>query len=118
MTAADLNPRWVRRIRSTESTSRRGLFERSEFPCYLIRDGGGGTRKGCARAEKVLGPFAETKGPRLQGRNPAYNKTLPDLINKSLKLNRGEGEGGEPGFPLTTAGMTGFDWGGNELGFF
>jgi len=28
---------------------------------------------GRARAEMVLGPFTETKGPRLQGRNPASN---------------------------------------------
>ena len=29
-----------------------------------------GTRKGRARAEMVLGPFAETKGPRRTGAKP------------------------------------------------
>ncbi len=33
---------------------------------------------GRARAEMVLGPFAETKGPRLQGRNPA-SKKIPNF---------------------------------------
>ncbi len=30
-----------------------------------------GPPRGRARAEMVLGPFAETKGPRRRGRNPA-----------------------------------------------
>jgi len=68
----------------------RGLFEwrgglgpRSEFPSHLdsgwwARDPGELAseqgRRGRAQARMVLGPFAETKGPRLQGRNPASNK--------------------------------------------
>jgi len=36
---------WARRSRSPESTSRRGLSERSEFPSHLIRGEGGGTRR-------------------------------------------------------------------------
>ncbi|MDT7042737.1 hypothetical protein [Candidatus Nitronereus thalassa] len=53
------------------STLRRGLFERSEFPSHVIRDRGGVYPQGRARADMVLGTFAETKVPRLQGRNPA-----------------------------------------------
>jgi len=37
----------------------------------LIWCGGGGTPKGPRTGNMVLGPFAETKGPRLRGRNPA-----------------------------------------------
>ena len=33
------------------------------------------------------GPFAETKGPRLQGRNPAFNNSQTDpVIKTSLDL--------------------------------
>ncbi len=49
----------VRRSRSSESTSWRGLFERSEFPRHLIRDGSGGTRKRMIKTSVrgVLGPL-------------------------------------------------------------
>ena len=54
---------------------RRGLFERSEFRSRPIGQALEGTLwflpKGCGRHQMVLGPFAKTKGPRLQGRNPA-----------------------------------------------
>ena len=49
----------------------RGLFERSEFRSPNKRDRGKGTPlKGHARAPMVLGPFAETKGPRRVGAKP------------------------------------------------
>ena len=37
-----------------------------------------GPPRGRARAKMVLGPFAETKGTRLQGRNPANNSPPTD----------------------------------------
>ena len=47
----------TRRSWSPESTSRRGLFERSEFPRHLIRGGGGGTPLGPRLGENGFGPF-------------------------------------------------------------
>jgi len=52
----------------------RALFERSE----LVRPPPSGRPFASMRpdgASLVLGPFAETKGPRLRGRNPATQKT-------------------------------------------
>ena len=48
----------------------RGLSERSEFRSPNNRDRGKGTLLGHARAPMVLGPFAETKGPRRAGPKP------------------------------------------------
>jgi len=42
------------------STIRRGLFERSEFPSHIIRCRGGVHPQGRAQANMVLGHFAET----------------------------------------------------------
>ena len=47
------------------------LFERSELFAIMIWPGMKGLQRGRGRAEVVLGPFTETKGPRLPGRNPA-----------------------------------------------
>ncbi len=52
------------------STFWRGLFERSEFRSHLIWRLGEVYPQGRARAEMVLGPFAETKGPRGAGAKP------------------------------------------------
>ena len=58
---------------------RRALFERNELarplqarvrPILMRPDG----------ASLVLGPFAETKGPRPPGRNPAYHKFKKFLL--------------------------------------
>jgi hypothetical protein len=78
-----LSSRWVRRRWGAESAFWRGLFEwrggfapRSEFPSHLDsvrkrRDHGNPASelgwRGRARARMVLGPFAETKGPRRCG---------------------------------------------------
>ena len=104
--------RWVRQSRSPESTWRRGLFERSEFPepsysgrrrrnpeengekvrqlrsrcskastyvpvrldllaaCGLAGELFHHSLEGRAQARMVLGPFAETKGPRRAGATP------------------------------------------------
>ncbi len=40
----------------------------------------------------VLGPFAETKGPRRRGRNPAKIKTVGNA-HPTDKKNRGAGSG-------------------------
>ena len=76
-----LRARWSR---NTESTFRRRLFERSEFLSYLdsgrTRRNPGEpafeqARRGHARAEMVLVPFAETKGTRRAGTKPRiYNQ--------------------------------------------
>ncbi len=50
-----------------------GCLSGASSLAILIRYGGGRS-VGPVRAKMVLGPFAETKGPRLQGRNPASNK--------------------------------------------
>ncbi len=50
------------------------LFERSELFAILIWPGTKTPQRGRGRAEVVLGPFAETKGPRLPGRNPTPQK--------------------------------------------
>jgi hypothetical protein len=47
------------------------LFELSELFAILIWPEAKVPQRGRSRAEVVLGPFAETKGPRLPGRNPA-----------------------------------------------
>ncbi len=47
------------------------LFERSELLATMIWPVAKEPRRGRSRAEVVLGPFAETKGPRLPGRTPA-----------------------------------------------
>ena len=66
----------------------RGLSERSEFRSPNLSGPGQRPPKGHARAPMVLGPFAETKGPRragpkprnsplgVRGRNPANIPTL------------------------------------------
>ncbi len=46
----------------------------------MMRCYGEGTRKGRTRVEMVLGPFAETKGPRRAGAKP--RKTKIDHVNK------------------------------------
>ena len=52
------------------------LSERSEFAPSPESANRAGNPKGHDRANMVLGPFAETKGPRLPGRNPASRKNL------------------------------------------
>ncbi len=54
----------------------RALSERSELRSH--HDSGRWTRhpQGRARAKVVLGPFAETKGPRRAGAKPRINKIL------------------------------------------
>jgi len=52
------------------------LFERSEFAPTPESANRAGNPKGHSRANMVLGPFAETKGPRLPGRNPANQERL------------------------------------------
>jgi hypothetical protein len=51
----------------------------------------------------VLGTFAETQVPRLQGRNPAFKKFLTD----SLMKPKCEKEKSQPGFPITNVGNDG-----------
>ena len=46
------------------------LFERSELFAILIWPGTKEPQRGRARAEMVLGPFADTKGPRRTGAKP------------------------------------------------
>ena len=78
----------------------RGLFERSEFRSLGIRRSGAGDPQGRARARMVFGPFAETKGPRLAGRNPAYKKRevwIPAPRFREDKLH-GNGKLKYPGF--------------------
>ena len=48
----------------------RGLFERSEFRSPHLSGPGQRNPEGHARAPMVLGPFAETKGPRRAGPQP------------------------------------------------
>ncbi len=71
----------ARRSRSTESTFRRRLFERSEFLSHLDsvrrqRHPGEPAseqgRRDRERAKMVLGTFAETKGTRRAGTKPRY----------------------------------------------
>ena len=50
------------------------LFERSELFATFFWPRTKVPQRGRERAEMVLGPFAETKGPRLPGRNPASQK--------------------------------------------
>ncbi len=57
------------------STIRRALSERSELRSHIIRCRGGVHPQGREWAEMVLVPFAETKGTRRRGRNPAYNNS-------------------------------------------
>ena len=64
----------ARPSRAADFGGRRALFERSEFARRRSRLHGAGHPKGHATATMVLGPFAETKGPRLPGRNPAIPK--------------------------------------------
>ncbi len=64
-------PRWARRSLCTESTSRRGLFERSEFLSHLIRYGGGGTRRAAHRRKWFWSLLPKQKGLVARGRNPA-----------------------------------------------
>jgi len=40
------------------------------------------------RARPLLGPFAETKGPRLPGRNPALPSSEKNLNADSLKADK------------------------------
>jgi len=63
------------------------MFEHSEFLSHL--DLGWWTRnpEGRAQAEMVLPPFAETQGPRLQGRNPASNK-IPSCFRKFVNKEK------------------------------
>ena len=58
-----------------KSDSLANLFEQSELFAIFIWPETKGPQRGRDRAEVVLGPFAETKGPRLPGRNPASQKT-------------------------------------------
>jgi hypothetical protein len=45
-----------------------------------------GAPKGPATASMVLGPFAETKGPRAPGRNPDNFKKICPLLNDQLSV--------------------------------
>ncbi len=54
-----------------KSHSLANLFERSELFAPIIWPETKKPQRDRGRAEVVLGPFAETKGPRLPGRNPA-----------------------------------------------
>ncbi len=53
-----------------ESTSRRGLFEQSEFPSHLIRGGGPVPHSSAHTQKMVLVTFAETKVTRRMGTTP------------------------------------------------
>ena len=55
----------------------RGLFKRSEFRSPHLSGPGQRHQEGHARAPLVLGPFAETKGPRRAGAQP---RKTPPLI--------------------------------------
>ena len=54
----------------------RGLSERSEFRSPNLSGPGQRPPKGHARAPMVLGPFAETKGPRRAGPKPREHSPL------------------------------------------
>ena len=71
-------PSGVAAPQSRNSSWGRGLSERSEFRSPRKRDWGKGTPWGHARAQMVLGPFAETKGPRRAGAKPRGAKTTVD----------------------------------------
>jgi hypothetical protein len=70
----------ARPSRIADCGGRRAVCERSKFARRRTcpeqgrrsRLHGAGHPKGHATATMVLGPFAETKGPRLPGRNPAF----------------------------------------------
>jgi hypothetical protein len=62
----------ARPSRIADCGGRRAVCERSKFARRRSRLHGAGHPKGHATATMVLGPFAETKGPRLPGRNPAF----------------------------------------------
>ena len=63
------------------------LFERSEFAPTPKSANRAGNPKGHARANMVLGPFAETKGPRMPGRNPVHCKNFFCLLPISSSGN-------------------------------
>ncbi len=72
----------TRRSRSPESTVRRGLFERSEFPSHLIRYGGGGTRKRMIKTSVsgVLGPLPCSRTNLYAARAKAPAALLTDVL--------------------------------------
>jgi hypothetical protein len=99
----------TRRSWSPESTSRRGLFERSEFPRHLIRGGGGGTLEslllsklgGAAHGRKwfwFLLPKQKVLVTR--GRNPAYK----NYWKKSIRVEKKRRGQEQPGSPITNVG--------------
>ncbi len=75
MTTLERNPALGAAESLAKSHSLANLFERSELFAPIIWPGMKGPQGGRGRAEVVLGPFAETKGPRLPGRPPASQKT-------------------------------------------
>ena len=66
----------------------RGLFERSEFRSPNLSGLGQRHPKGHARAPMVLGPFAETKGPRRAGPKPRKHLPFchPDISNRGSSV--------------------------------
>ena len=62
-----------------------GCLSGASFLAILFGAEAEGPPWGRARAEMVLVPFAETKGTRLQGRNPASNNSW-----NNLKLRAGQ----------------------------
>ena len=67
----------------------RGLSERSEFRSPHTRDRGAAPPGGHARAPLVLGPFAETKGPRRAGPKP--RKTKAKILDPRSRSGMTEG---------------------------
>ena len=90
----------VRRSRSPESTSRRRLFEHSEFLSHLIRDGGGGIRRTAHGRKWFWFLLPKQKGLVARGRNPAYNNSW----KKSIRVENKKRGKEKPGSPITNVG--------------